>query len=102
MTAMRLLGMLELHDGKDLIDVGQVRPVREWATEWTAGVEVGDRGPKTGPKRMDRSLLGQSSEQDRTVGLQPRGRPGPSVGGSVYWISESSPQDALSPGYRPK
>jgi hypothetical protein len=44
-TTMRLLDLLELHDGWDLIDGGEIWPVRDWAAEWTAGAEAGDRGP---------------------------------------------------------
>jgi hypothetical protein len=44
-ATMRLLDLLEAHEGWDLIDGGEVWPVREWAAEWRAGAEAGDRGP---------------------------------------------------------
>jgi hypothetical protein len=44
-TTMRLLDLLEAHEGWDLIDGGEVWSVREWAAEWQAGAGEEDRGP---------------------------------------------------------
>ena len=43
--AERLLDVLAAHEGWDLIDGGEVWPVREWAAEWAAGAGAEDRGP---------------------------------------------------------
>jgi hypothetical protein len=44
-TTIRLLDLLEQHEGWDLIDGGRVWSVTEWVGEWSAGAEAGDRGP---------------------------------------------------------
>src|SRR5438132_1106811 len=44
-TTVRLLDLLEAHQGWDLIDGGELWSVAEWVAEWSAGAEAGDRGP---------------------------------------------------------
>jgi hypothetical protein len=44
-TTRRLLDLLQLHEGWELIDGGELWSVAEWVAEWRAGADTGDRGP---------------------------------------------------------
>jgi hypothetical protein len=41
-TTIRLLDVVELHEGWDLIDGGELWSVAEWVAEWSTGAEAGD------------------------------------------------------------
>ena len=73
MGMMRLLDLLEEHLDWSLIDGGEVWPVRDWAAEWTAGAEAGDRGPLV-------TLWEESDDRRAVVALDESGSPVELVG----------------------
>ena len=76
-TTMRLLDLLEQHEERDLIDGGEVWPVRAWAAEWSAGAEAGDRGPVVMAREERDGRLA-------VVALDERGKP-PELVGVLAW-----------------
>jgi hypothetical protein len=72
-TTTRLLDLLEMHAGWDLIDGGEVWTVTDWIAEWQVGAEAGDRGPAV-------TVLETSPGHRAVVALDEVGRPAELVG----------------------
>jgi hypothetical protein len=70
-TTIRLLDLLEAHKDWDLIDGGELWSVAEWVAEWSAGAEVGDRGPvvTVWEERDGRRTVVALNEEGRPVEL---------------------------------
>ena len=88
-TTVRLLDLLEAHQGWDLIDGGELWSVVEWVAEWDAGAEAGDRGPVV-------TVWGEADGRRAVVALDEEGRPVELVG----VLARDTSQDARTTGSR--